>query len=227
MGFGTGHHETTRLCLALLQERPMTGCTVLDVGTGSGVLAVAAWRLGATRVFGIDCDPVALEAARDTLARNGATAAVMVDRHDLGDGPRAPFDLVTANLTGAVLERHASTLTACLAPHGAIIASGFQPNEAADVAGAFAAAGLVQTAQMQEADWIAGVFAKESAGRAARSTGHVPATGRQAIRRAAKKRRLAPSRRPPPEVIERTVEHVIGTMGPPVGLPGFLFNWDV
>ena len=99
-GFGTGHHPSTRLALALLQQVDAAGCEVLDVGTGSGLLAIAASRLGAGRVCAIDRDPDAIAAARENLRRN-PLARVDLQHADISTDHMGEFDLVLANLDRA------------------------------------------------------------------------------------------------------------------------------
>lgn len=134
MGFGTAHHATTRLCLRALQRIDVRGQRVLDIGTGSGVLAIAAAKLGASRVTGLDQDPDALAAAQANVARNRVT--VDLRRADLERDRLEPADVVLANLTGAMLRRAAPELAA-LSRHGTLIVSGLLTEETDDVRRAF------------------------------------------------------------------------------------------
>ncbi len=136
MGFGTGHHATTRLCLELLQRVDVNGRSVIDIGTGSGVLALAARALGASRVTAIDNDPDALRNARENIARNGADGIEVVQA-DLSSATLGPADIVLANLTAAVLQRHAGALKRLIADGGLLIASGFSGDEVEAIAAAF------------------------------------------------------------------------------------------
>jgi ribosomal protein L11 methyltransferase len=139
MGFGTGHHVTTRLCLAALQTIDLSGCSVLDVGTGSGVLAIAANLLGAARAIGIDYDADAIRSAQDNLALNPGATHVTFETVDLAARALPVVDVVTANLTGAVLIRSAPALLAAARPGGTLILSGIQSHERDEVRDAFAA----------------------------------------------------------------------------------------
>jgi ribosomal protein L11 methyltransferase len=157
MGFGTGHHATTRLCLRLLQRIECAGKDVLDVGTGSGVLAIAAARLGAADVIGIDVDQDALASAEDSLALNSG-AAVRFLPADVRDA-RQTADIVLANLTGAALVAGASHLFSCATSPGWLVLSGFQTYEAADVMAAFPGA-VCETTETEE-DWTAALIRKQ------------------------------------------------------------------
>ena len=138
MGFGTGHHPTTRLCLAALQQVGLGGRTVLDAGTGSGVLAIAASRLGASDVTGIDDDADAIHAAWENLALNpGVTVALIVG--DFRTTELLPADLILANLTGALLVAAAERLRRLTKAHGRLVLSGFMTHEEPDVIAAFGA----------------------------------------------------------------------------------------
>ena len=138
MGFGTGHHATTRLCLVALQRLTLRERRVLDVGTGSGVLAIAASRLGAAAVTGIDDDPDAIHAAWENLSLNpGATVSLLVG--DFRSTELVHADVVLANLTGGLLINTARRLRELTAAHGHLVLSGFVAREEAEVVSAFAA----------------------------------------------------------------------------------------
>jgi ribosomal protein L11 methyltransferase len=152
MGFGTGHHATTRLCLRALQELDLTESRVLDVGTGSGVLAIAARMLGAREAIGIDDDRDAIHSAMENLTRNPGIDHVTFEARDLRTAPLSPADVITANLTGALLVRSANLLVGALTPHGSLIVSGLQTHEREDVVRAFGQERVVWEAV--EDDWV-------------------------------------------------------------------------
>lgn len=138
--FGSGSHPSTRLALAALTDAVGPGRSVLDVGCGSGVLAIAAVLVGAARVGAVDVDP---EAVRATAAN--ATANGVVERIEIGDelpGDGARFDVVVANIGAAVLTDMAAALTALLAEHGTLILGGLLAEQAGAVAATYAGHGL-------------------------------------------------------------------------------------
>lgn len=130
MGFGTGHHATTRLMLKALQSLEVRDRAVLDIGCGSGVLTIAAVRLGAGSVVGIDNDADALESAAENVGLNSVGDLVRMQAGDFRE-LLSPTAIVLANLTGTLLERHASTLAALVESGGHLVVSGFLETETA------------------------------------------------------------------------------------------------
>jgi ribosomal protein L11 methyltransferase len=153
MAFGTGSHATTSLCLAalsdLLAARP--GASVLDVGTGSGILAIAARKLGAGRVAANDDDPKAVEVARENAAANGvALELVLVPAEVPGT-----FDVVVANILANTLVELAPALAAKLAPRGILLLSGILAPQEDEVRRAYVARGLAPLpgGDRREGEW--------------------------------------------------------------------------
>jgi len=151
MGFGTGHHATTRLCLDALQRLDLGGRTVIDVGTGSGVLAITASLLGASRVVGLDDDPDAIASAQENLELN-AEAEVTLLVADLRFADLGPADVVMANLTGGLLIAASRTLQDLVARGGRLIVSGLMADEESPVLAAFTPWHVEQRAQ--EDEWV-------------------------------------------------------------------------
>jgi ribosomal protein L11 methyltransferase len=141
MAFGTGTHPTTSLCLAAMSERlaATPGARVLDVGTGSGLLAIAARKLGAPVVVGNDNDPIAIRVALENAALNGVQ--VHFDVRGVHQQP-GPFDLVLANILANTLCELAPAIAAQLAPRGVVLLSGILTPQEAEVRAAYVAAGL-------------------------------------------------------------------------------------
>lgn len=133
LAFGTGTHATTALCLEWLESIDLTGKTVIDFGCGSGILAIAAIKLGAAKVVGIDIDPQAITASKENAARNG-----VVDQLELFLPQEQPenlvADVVVANILAAPLRELSSIITAHVAPGGALAMSGVLDTQALDVA---------------------------------------------------------------------------------------------
>ncbi|UCF68841.1 MAG: 50S ribosomal protein L11 methyltransferase [Acidobacteriota bacterium] len=160
--FGTGEHETTRLCLQLLDAhlaysfRPGATLAVLDLGTGSGILAIAAARAGARKVLALDDDPAVIEVARANVAANAVADRVEVVVGSWGVlAPGARFQLVLANIHRTALVRGAAALASRLAPSGLAIVSGFSPPDVAAVVEAWSATGFRPIEQLVSNDWAA------------------------------------------------------------------------
>ena len=155
MAFGTGLHPTTRACLDLLQRLSPMPSRVFDVGCGSGILALAALRLGAASAVGHDTDPVAVDAARANAERNGLDGRIEVRQGSLPEAARERFPLVLANLVAAPLVDLAPRLAAHLAPGGVLIASGIISERAGEVVEALRAAGLTVRDTRDDGEWVA------------------------------------------------------------------------
>jgi ribosomal protein L11 methyltransferase len=162
MAFGTGLHPTTRGCLQLLQEVTPMPERVLDVGCGSGILSLAALRLGAERVVAIDTDPLAIDATRANAERNGLSDRVETRAGTLDPVPEERFALILANLVAAVLVELAPRLAAHLEAGGSLLASGIIEPRADDVIAAMGAVGLGVVQRRDDSEWASLALARAS-----------------------------------------------------------------
>lgn len=160
LGFGTGHHATTATVLRLLADqaaqwnRQGRQWSMADIGTGSGVLAIAARKLGAAGAWGCDHDPLAVKAARGNLARNDASQVVIVRKDVLRWRPRHRFDCLAANIFHDVLVASFPRLVAALKPGGIILVSGILASQAEECLAAGRRAGLVFTRIVRGGKWV-------------------------------------------------------------------------
>lgn len=157
--FGSGSHPSTRLAVAALEDRLVPGDDVLDVGCGSGVLAVVACRLGAASALAIDTDPAALTATRENATANGVADVVVVESTVLSDIDRT-FDLVMANIGAQVLRELAAGLAGCVRPGGWLVLSGLLVAQADEVVAAFPMFSEVERGV--EEGWVAPVLRRSS-----------------------------------------------------------------
>lgn len=141
MAFGTGAHATTVLCLEALERIGTTGARVLDLGCGSGILSIAALKLGAREALAIDNDPLATQATEENCARNGVTGCRVLLQDSL-DGVEAGWDLIVANISLPIVIATAPHAAELLRPGGLLLCSGFYAQRQDELATALRAAGL-------------------------------------------------------------------------------------
>jgi len=160
MAFGTGTHETTRLCMTLIEKHIKEGDKVLDVGTGSGILAIAASKLGAESVDAYDIDPVAVRVAKDNVCENNV-GNVNCAESDLLSAVSGEYDLVCANIVADIIVRMAPDAGRCVRKGGLLITSGIIDIHTARVKEAVENGGFELCDMLSENDWTALVFEKK------------------------------------------------------------------
>jgi ribosomal protein L11 methyltransferase len=160
MAFGTGTHPSTRLCLMALEDHLQAGDAVLDVGTGSGVLAIAAVKLGAKKVDAVDIEPVAIRSTLENAQRNGVADRLSVSLGSVDDAarPASTYDVVVANIISRILVELASGLAAGTRPGGLLILSGVIEQHEPLVRDAFQLRGFRSVARDQIDDWVGLVY---------------------------------------------------------------------
>lgn len=154
MAFGTGTHETTFMCLEQLETYVTLGSRVIDVGCGSGILALAAAKLGADDVLAIDLDELAVKVAAENVQKNGLTAVVRVEHGDLLERREEKADVIVANIIADVICYLCGPAKKHLLPGGTLICSGIIREREADVQRALTAAGYTVDTRLEKGEWI-------------------------------------------------------------------------
>ncbi|MCY4020670.1 MAG: 50S ribosomal protein L11 methyltransferase [Chloroflexi bacterium] len=157
MAFGTGTHPTTQLCLEALETMTEPAMDVLDLGSGSGILAIAAAKLGARKVLALDIDPIAVRATRENAARNGVAHQIVAEQGSLETvlSSARRFDLLLVNiLARIILEMTGSRLSQILRPGGIAVFSGIIASQADEVEAGLRRAGLTPIARRNKGDWV-------------------------------------------------------------------------
>ena len=155
MAFGTGTHDTTRLCLELLEEVVTPETRILDVGTGSGILSVGGVLLGAPSALGVDIDPVAVKVANENAEINEVSGKTEFVCGDLTDKVHGKFEIVTANIVADVIIRLLSTVKNYLLKGGVLIVSGIIDTRADEVENACHEAGFITEKRLEHGGWVA------------------------------------------------------------------------
>ena len=158
MAFGTGEHETTAMCLELLQQYLRPGDAVVDVGCGSGILGIAALLMGAGFAYMTDIDYVAVQSASHNAALNGVDGRAKIALSDLLEDADVRGQVMTANITADILCRLAGSIPKNLCPGGALILSGIIAPKLAQVIAAYEGVGLHLVKQLQRGEWYALAF---------------------------------------------------------------------
>ena len=161
MAFGTGTHETTSLCLEVLDERVRGGERVLDIGTGSGILAIAALRLGAACAEGVDIDPMCVRTAGENAQRNGVQDRFTVLVGDLSDKASGVYNIITANIVAAAILSLAPHVPALMAPGAVFVASGIIDTRKEEVLAGLRGAGLDPFEVREKRGWVCIVCRKK------------------------------------------------------------------
>lgn len=157
MAFGTGEHATTAACLRFLRSAAAGAnrdWTALDIGTGSGILAIAAEKLGAKRVDGFDCDERAIKAARANLRRNRCRRVTISEKNLLRWKPRRRYPLVMANVFSEILRLAATQITAAVRPGGSLVLSGILRSQEHETLGAFTDRGFSLEDAARRGKWV-------------------------------------------------------------------------
>ena len=155
MAFGSGTHETTGMCVALLEEHVKPGMSVIDVGTGTGILAIAAAKMGAASVLATDLDPMATRVAAENVALNGLSEVIACKNGDLLDTVEEPADIMVANIIADVICMMAASARRYILPDGLFICSGIARERKDEVLSALNAAGYVDLDIREKGEWAA------------------------------------------------------------------------
>jgi ribosomal protein L11 methyltransferase len=161
MAFGTGTHETTTMCLEILQTIDLAGKRMVDLGSGSGILAIAAARLGVSSVEALDYDPVAVRVASENVSRNGVSDIVRVQESNLLATVTGRYDVIVANIIARIIIAALPDVVKHLEPDGIFVASGIIREKADQVSAELASHGFTVVERLEAGEWVAFVAQRQ------------------------------------------------------------------